>query len=137
MLETVGSAIPLPTPFLCPRFLKVVLDCIDSECELQGLATPKRKEPVSLDDGASGEKFLEFYLPHIKAALEQMRDARPQQALTDAEKVGMTLPVLMPPVVSCQEAVVVERPPAADLPVAEEFSLDDWMRSRNGTSGGH
>lgn len=93
------------------RWLRVVLSALDSMCELEGVAQPKRKELASPDTVADSEKFLDFILPHVKRALEMVNT-----------KVVLQLPTGPTVVVPQQEPSVLQ------LPGDGEFRLDDYRQ---------
>ncbi|MCE9533796.1 MAG: hypothetical protein K8T89_22105 [Planctomycetes bacterium] len=106
------------------RWLRVVVSCLDSMCDLQGLAVPKRKDVTDSDTSKDPERYLEEVLPHVKRALEILHDNR-----RSPEVIANALPAMSPTVRIPDEQVVETRD---DLPIDEEFSLEDFLMNTNG-----
>lgn len=123
-----------PPPKADDTWLKIIIQCIDSECDLQGLQAPKRKM-VDLDVGSpeDAEELLESMLPIVKRALEMVGQKKTTTeaataALSEAAKLGLTLPVI--PLDSQSqpnsEPNTVIVPPTDD----EDFDLEAWLAQR-------
>lgn len=105
------------------KWLRIVLQCIESECDLEGVAMPKQKLLDPTDVKFDPAKYLEFALPQLKIALEMIAQKRRQEQLPS---VGGT-------VVQAPEAVPLEDQ-SGSAPPAVEFNLEEWLKARENGS---
>ncbi len=126
-----GNEPPPPTGDM--NCLRVVLTAFSQLDNLEGLQIPKRKlVDASVDNPEDAEHILETLLPVVKRALEVMAQKKTTsesatQALSDAAKLGLTLPVIP---LESNTSQPDSQPNTVILPPDDDFDLEQFLSER-------